>query len=154
MVVEYPAQTRLVVQAARDVIDTDAECFRAYDLICINGDFGDVQMVTESSPLDAFTELFPVKLRSVDTLPDSVKKPLDQGGDELTLVHQLEQAGRPGQDLGEPSWGALAHLAKETRFVQVLRRLRFMARKWNVPVGDFFKAVRPARRRAPLFRPT
>ena len=142
MVVEYPPRTRLLIQAARDVINTDADCYRAYDAICVNGDLGDLHMATESAPV-AFTDLFPVKLRSLTTLPESVKKPLDKGGDELTLVHGLEQAGRPGHDAGEPSWGALAHLAKETRFVHVWRRLHFMARKWNVPVDDYFNEVRP-----------
>ena len=142
MVVEYPPHTRLLIQTARDVINTEPDCYRPYDLICVNGDFGDVQMATASA-LQAFSKLFPVKLRTLSTLPDSVKKPLDQGGDEITLVHQLEQAGRPGQDAGEPSWSALAHLARETRFVHVFRRLRFMARKWNVPVDEYFDAVRP-----------
>ena len=142
MVVEYPPHTRLLIQTARDVINTEPDCYRPYDLICVNGDFGDVQMATASA-LEAFTKLFPVKLRSLATLPDSVKRPLSQGGDEIALVHQLEQAGRPGQDAGEPSWNALAHLARETRFVHVFRRLRFMARKWNVPVDDYFNAVRP-----------
>ena len=72
-----------------------------------------------------------------------MKKPLDQAGDELTLVGQLEQAGRSGQDVGEPSWGVLAHLAKETHFVHVMRRSFFMARKWNVPVHGYFNEVRP-----------
>ncbi len=91
----------------------------------------------------AFAKLFPEKIKSLSTLPDSVKKPPDHDGDELTLVNQLAQAGMPGQDTGEPSWGVLAHLARETRFVHSFRRLFFMARKWNVPVDEYFEQVRP-----------
>ncbi len=142
MIVEYPPRTRLLIQTARNVISADADCYRAYDAICVNGDLGDLHMATESAPA-AFTRLLPVKLGSLASLPETVKKTLDRGGDEMTLVHQLEQAGRPDRDIGEPSWGALAHLVKETRFVHVYRRLHFMARKWNVPVDAFFKDVRP-----------
>ena len=46
MVVEYPPHTRLLIQAARDVINTEADCFRPYDLICVNGDLDDVHMAT------------------------------------------------------------------------------------------------------------
>jgi tetratricopeptide (TPR) repeat protein len=150
MVVEYPPHTRLLIQTARDVINTEPDCYRPYDLICVNGDFGDVQLATASA-LVAFPKLFPLKLRSLATLPESVKKPLDQGDDEVALVRELEQAGRAGQDAGEPSWSALAHLARETRFVHVFRRLRFMARKWNVPVGAYFDAVRPLVAEHPYF---
>ena len=66
-----------------------------------------------------------------------------KNGDELTLVDALEQAGRPGDDAGEPSWGVLAHLAREARFVHVWRRLHFMAHKWAVPVGEYFDDVQP-----------
>ena len=103
MIVEYPPRTRLLIQTARNVISADADCYRAYDAICVNGDLGDLHMATESAPA-AFTRLLPVKLGSLSSLPETVKKTLDQGGDEMTLVHQLEQAGRPDQDIGEPSW--------------------------------------------------
>jgi tetratricopeptide (TPR) repeat protein len=142
MVLEFPPGTRLVIQAARDVIQTDADCDRAYGAIFHNGDLGDLHAATAMGPV-AFTKAFPDKLKSLTTLPESVKTPLDQGGDELTLVGRLEEAGRPGQDAGEPSWGVLAHLVRETQFVQVWRRLFFMARKWNVPVDDYFNEVRP-----------
>ena len=46
MVVEYPPHTRLLIETARGLINTDADCYRPYDLICVNGDFGDVQMAT------------------------------------------------------------------------------------------------------------
>ena len=99
-------------------------------------------MATESGPV-AFSKLLPVKLKSLPGLPQPVKNALDQEQDEVSLVGLLDDAGRPGADGGEPSWSVLAQLARETRYVHVFRRLFFMARKWNVPVDDFFKDVRP-----------
>ncbi len=59
MAVEYPPRTRLLIESARAVIKLDADCYRAYDAICQNGDLGDLHMATENGPL-AFTELSPL----------------------------------------------------------------------------------------------
>ncbi len=142
LAVEYPPRTRLLIESARAVLNLDADCYRAFDTICQNGDLGDLHMATATGPL-AFTKLFKLKLSSLPGLPESIKNAIDQGRDELSLVGLLEEAGRPGVDSGEPSWSVLAHLARETRFVQVFRRVWFMTKKWNVPVDDFFKEVRP-----------
>ena len=50
----------------------------------------------------------------------------------------LQRTGRPG----EPSWGVLAHLVRETRFVQTYRRLDFLRLKPLVPVDDFWDLAR------------
>ena len=131
----------MVVQAARDlVVSRDADCCLAYDAICQSGQLGELHVATVAGP-DAFTKLFPVKLKSLTSLPATVKQPLEKGGDELALVGALDQAGRPGEDAGEPSWGVLAHLAREARFVHACRRLDFMANKWQVPAGEYFEEV-------------
>ncbi len=136
MLLEFPPGTRLVIEAARDIVQTDADCDRAYESIRRNGDLGDVHAASAMG-LVAFTNLFPEKLKSLKTLPQSVKTSLDQGGDELTLVDQLEAAGRPGHDAGEPSWGVLAYLVRETRFVHVWRRLFFMRASGTYPWASF-----------------
>ena len=55
----------------------------------------------------------------------------------------LDRAGRPPGDAGEPSWGVLAHLVRETRFVQVYRRLDFLRLRLSVPADDFWEQARP-----------
>ena len=71
----------------------DADCYRAYDTICQNGDLGDLHMATVTGPL-AFTKLFQLKLSPLPGLPESIKNAIDQGRDELSLVGLLER-GRP-----------------------------------------------------------
>ena len=142
LTVEYPAETRVAVQAARDVVAIDADCQRAYDAICENGRLGDLHVATVMGP-DAFTQLFPSKLKALTSLPPAVRQPLDKNRDELTLVDTLARAGKPGDDAGEPSWGVLAHLAREVRFMHVWRRLTFMAYKWAVPVDEYWADVQP-----------
>src|SRR5262249_21644072 len=46
------------------------------------------------------------------------------------------------KDNGEPAWGAVARMLRETRFVQVFRRLYFMKHMWSVPVEDYWNEVR------------
>ena len=138
---EYPQRTRAAVLAARDVLGVDAGCDRAYDVICQSGGLGDLHVATVAGP-EAFTRLFPIKLKSVADLPAAAKAKLDKE-DELGIVEALAKAGAAGEDPGEPSWGLLAHLARETRFVQVARRLDFMAHKWAVAVDDYWADVRP-----------
>ena len=142
MLVEYPHGTRALVQAARDVVGLDADCCLAYDVICENGQLGDMHTATVVGP-ESFTKLFPVKMKSLKWLPTVVRRPLDQDRDELTLVSALAQAGQPGSDRIEPSWAVLAHLVREVRFVHAWRRLVFMAYKWSVPVDGYWAGVRP-----------
>ncbi|HWE37970.1 MAG TPA: hypothetical protein VG406_15475 [Isosphaeraceae bacterium] len=142
LAVEFPQNTRAAVLAARDVLSADADCYRAYDVICASGGLGDRHVATEAGPA-AFTRLFPVKLRSVGSLPSGVRESLDKA-DEPGAVAALAKAGAPGEDAGEPSWGSFAHLARETRFAQVARRLYFMRYAWAVPVDDYWAEVRPS----------
>jgi uncharacterized protein HemY len=142
MIVEYPHRTRVAAQASRDLAGRDADCCLAYDAICRNGQLGELHVATVAGP-QVFSKLFPEKLKALDSLPAGVKQPLDQGRDEPALVDALDQAGRPGEDTGEPSWGVLAHLAREARFVHAYQRLHFMANMWHVPAGDAFDAFRP-----------
>jgi hypothetical protein len=140
---EYPRYTRSAVLAARGVLNLDSDCYRAYDVICTNGELRDLHFATTRGP-DAFTALLPIKLKSLKPLPATVRQPLENNMDELALLTALKQAGRAGQDTGEPSWGVLAQLASEVRFVQVWRRLAFMIQKWSVPVDDYWADVKPS----------
>ena len=70
---------------------------------------------------------FPQRLGGADKLPAKVREQLDeQAGGEVALVDALIKAGEPAADAGEPSWGVLGHFIRETRFIQVYRRLKFM----------------------------
>ncbi|MHB1560052.1 MAG: tetratricopeptide repeat protein [Isosphaeraceae bacterium] len=137
---KYPKQTRLAVQAARDVVALDADCCFAYDTICENGELGDLRAATADAP-ESFTRIFPVKLRSLTDLPASVREPLAKNRDEIALVDALDKAGRPGEDAGEPSWGVLAHLVREARFVHAERRLAFMTGQPSAPADEYLESV-------------
>ena len=54
----------------------------------------------------------------------------------------LDTAGVPESDAGEPAWGAMGHMIRETRFVQVFRRLYFVKFMLSAPADEVWHEVR------------
>jgi tetratricopeptide (TPR) repeat protein len=140
--VEYPAHYSVARRAARDVLALDPACFRAHDVLCEAGGVSNLHVATTIAP-QVLEQLVPRRLATLVTLPASVRERLDRQAGEIALVEALQRAGEPGLDQGEPAWGVLAHVIRETRFVQVWRRLDFMRRVWSVPVDEFWADQRP-----------
>jgi tetratricopeptide (TPR) repeat protein len=86
-------------------------------------------------------EVVPAKLAA---LGDAVPAAVRDAADPLAMAEALGRAGAAADDTGEPSWGALGHLVRETLFVQVYRRLDFLKGPLGVPVDEFWAAARPA----------
>ena len=142
MSVEFPSWTTLALDAGRDVIAIDADCFRAYDTMCRVGGVSNLHTATTAGP-HALGQFLPAKLGALATAPAGVREALGREGSLLALVEALEHAGAPADDRGEPSWGVLAHLVRYTLFVQIYRRLHFLKGPLAVPVDDFWAAARP-----------
>ncbi len=142
LTVEYPHRNRAAMQAAGELANRDADCCMAFDAICEQGQLGELHVATAAAPA-VFQKIFPTKLKSLKSLPAPVQQALDQGRDEPEMVEALAMAGLAGADAGEPSWGVLAHLAREARFVHAQRRLHFMANMWHVPAADAFQEFQP-----------
>jgi tetratricopeptide (TPR) repeat protein len=142
LAVEYPLPTNHSLQAAKEVVSIDDECYRAHDAMCRVGGLSNLHMATLQGP-DAFTRHLPENLKAVASLPAVVKQTIEKKFGELDVVDELDKAGIAAQDVGEPSWGALAHLIRETRFVQVTRRVIFMKMTWAVPVDEYWADVQP-----------
>lgn len=134
---EFPGGSRQLIHAAQDVIRLDPDCPRAFDVISANGGLGDLHKATVLGP-QSFREFLRAKLASAKDLPAGIRRALEADADDADLDRALSAAGG-----GEPSWGVLAHLARETRFTQARRRLLFMRDKWGVPIDEFWAAARP-----------
>lgn len=143
MAVEFPAESVLALEAARDVVALDAECYRAHEALCRAGGLANLHAATAHGP-EALAQLFPNALGALPDLPPKVREALKLQAGEVPVVEALARSGTPGDDPREPSWGVLAHLIRETRFVQVYRRLSFLHDTWGVPVDEFWAAARPS----------
>ena len=140
MVVEYPVLQDLTLLAAREVLALAPDCYRAHDAMCHVGGISNLHQATTAGP-EILARTLPEKLLAIQALPATVKEHLANAeGDDPAICKLLIQAGGPGTDTGEPSWAALGGLIRETRFVQVFRRLHFMRLAWSVPVDEFWAA--------------
>ncbi len=137
MAEEYPPVTAASLRAAREVVSRAPECFRAHDQMCQVGGVSNLHVATTLGP-QVLDRVVPRTIREMEGLPAGVRDVIDRQAGEVALAEALSRAGAVGADDGEPSWGALAQMVRETRFVQVARRLLFMRYMWSVPVDEFW----------------
>lgn len=143
MAVEHPSRTDVALRAAREAIVANPECFRAHDALCEVGGVANLHRATIMAP-QILTEAIPQRIVELPGVPEVVRKTI-QGDDqdEVALTRALDAAADPARDPAEPSWGALARIIRETRFVCTYRRLDFMANHWNVPTDEYWEEARP-----------
>lgn len=138
LALEQPAQTEVALRAARAAIEANPECFRAHDALCEVGGVANLHVATEFAP-EVLTEAIPRRIAAMPGVPEAVRKMAEGKPYEVAMTRALDEAS----DSAEPSWGALARIVRETRFVLTWRRLLFMSRQWNVPADEYWQGVRP-----------
>jgi tetratricopeptide (TPR) repeat protein len=141
-ILAFPRSTAAGLQAAKDVLLLQPYCFRAHDAMA---DFFGVstQHVTSMIGPQALAQFLSTKLPTINELPGEIRERLGDAIGVLRSAKLLDQAGMPESDTGEPSWGALGHMVRETRFVQVFRRLYFTKVMLASPTEDEWKSARP-----------
>jgi hypothetical protein len=142
LALEYPHHSDVALRAAKEVLSSDPECFRAHDVMFRVGGVSNLHVATMFAP-EVLTEAVPKRIGAIGSLPEGVREPIARDAGEVAVVEALERAGAPGKDAGEPSWAVLGSLVRETRFVQVRHRLDFMTHWWHVPVEEFWNEARP-----------
>ncbi len=136
----YPRLTAVGLQADRNMILLEPHCFRAHDAMC---DFFGVSTQHVSTVIgpQALDHFVREKLPAMIELPASVKDRLDGKPPVIEVAELFDKAGASDSDANEPSWGVLGHFLRETRFVQIFRRLYFMKVMLAVPVADYWNEV-------------
>ncbi len=137
----YPRTTAIGLQSATDVVALQADCFRAHDAMSDFHGVSTQHMTTMIAPA-ALTQFVFEKLPGLEELPAKLKEQLANGGTVFQAGAMFDKAGAPDADSDEPSWGAVGRMIRETRFVQIFRRLYFMKVLWSVPVDDFWHDAR------------
>lgn len=140
MALAYPRSTAAGVNAARAMVLQQPYCFRAHDLMSSYHGVSTLHVTTMIGP-QALEHFLTSGLAESDGVPPDLKQQLQAQLGLVRAVEMFDRAGAPDHDPGEPSWGALAHLIRETRFVQVFRRIHFMKVMWSVPVDAYWNEV-------------
>jgi len=142
--IELEGAPSLLLHAAGLVVTIDPECCRAIDAMCGVPTLNNLHRVTLVGP-QALEQTLPTRLKAIADLPKGVAARLDKTEfGAPNLAESLLAAGDRTADLGEPSWGVLGQLIRETTFVQVYRRLSFMKAIGSAPVDEFWSLARPA----------
>jgi tetratricopeptide (TPR) repeat protein len=135
------------IAAAEDVLKESPECYRVWDSLGTMEELSLLHRVTVAAPEVLSTRLG-VRLRTLSDLPQVVKPFLV--GDELEpdkerrALEALATAGRLGEDdVAGLAWSTLAALIRDTRFMQVKRRVEFMRVRWSVPTNEFMAEAQP-----------
>lgn len=128
--------------AARTVLEHNPECLRVHDSIAEVGGVSN-RHVTTVAGMELFTGTFPERVGALPGLPDAVAMVVKAKRPEQDIIRALAEAGRSADVRAVPSWSALAHWAREARFLQVCQRLDFMRDSWAVPVDEFLEEARP-----------
>jgi tetratricopeptide (TPR) repeat protein len=141
--VEYPMGTGPSHEAAKELLALEPECFRACSTLSRAAGIGILHVTTTFGP-QALARLVPESLKTLEALPPGASAAIDRGAVQAGVPEALAEAGGPGRDAGEPSWGALGHLIRETHFEQTCRRMLFMKRQWGVPTDEYWAEVGPS----------
>ena len=141
LTLSYPRNTAIGLSAAKDVAALESDCFLAHDAMCEF--FGvSTQHMTTMIAQEALRSLVFNTIPTLDGIPRNLKDQLDENSSITKAAELFDQAGAPEADLDEPSLGAAARMIRETRFVQVFRRLYFMKVLLSMPTDELWDEVR------------
>jgi HEAT repeats len=133
------------IDTASELLRDSLDCYVAWDTLSALTELGILHKATASSPAILSERLSP-QLRAMPGLPKAVADLL--GGDldpdrERRVLQALSASSRLGHDEDGLAWSGFAGLVRDIRYVQVFRRLDFMARRWSVPTKDYFVDIKP-----------
>jgi tetratricopeptide (TPR) repeat protein len=138
-----------VMDFAQAALKTNPQCLRVVDKMCDETGPGMLNDLSERGP-QLFSELLGDRLEQMPQLPEPVaervralRRPTGNPLGRETVCQSLLAQGQPAQDLGEPSWGALARMIQEITFVHVQRRAALIAQQWGIDASDYVAEVRP-----------
>ena len=137
----FPRTTSAGLHAANDVVDMEPYCFRAHD--GMSEFFGvSIQHVTTVIGPQGLDHFISKRIPATEDLPANVKVHPSDTRTSVQVAALLDRAGAPESDAGEPAWSALGHMIRETRFVQVFRRLYFFKYMLCAPADEVWHEVR------------
>ena len=132
-----------IIAAAEAVLAQVPDCHRAVDIMCDAAGVAGLHRATRVD-LESFVETSARRVAALPGLPPAVADRIGADpaeADEFNVRQALVKAA-PG-DPNDLSWGALANLLREIRFLQVARRLHFLRYAYGTGAPEFVEEARP-----------
>lgn len=157
--VETHAGDRMTQQAADFAIQHAPRCLRPYDVLCARAGVSAGHRATVDGP-EALADLLADELPKLEDLPHDVRAvlPENRGGyrravSRHAIAMALVNTPDRSAQVAEPSWAALGRIIEEAHFVQLERRLYFLAYMLSVDHDQlvaFSRQVLPSAQGHPL----
>ncbi len=125
-----------------EVLAKVPDCHRAIDAMCECSGVANLHRAT-TIDLEPFASTSAARVAALPGLPPAVAGRLDDGAaiDEFALRQSLVKASIG--DTNDLTWGALALQLRDIRFLQVCRRLHFLAYPLSSGASQFVEVARP-----------
>jgi len=125
-----------IIAAGRALLKKVPDCYRVHEgMVHVSG-VPNLHRTTTVG-FELFAKAVPRRVSSLPGLPAAVARLVEDGAvpDEVELRSQLTAAAV--DDPSDLTWGVLARQLREIRFLQVCRRLHFLAYPLAVPTNEF-----------------
>ncbi|HEY2249650.1 MAG TPA: hypothetical protein VGH74_01270, partial [Planctomycetaceae bacterium] len=137
-------------QAALRVLEEQPYCTLAMDLVQTNAPLGILRQFADGE-IPAFSQYLRTGLPELEGGPEEVRRLLSQDAEDLAaemklrknVVDALQDAGRLGRDVGEPSFAALGELVREVSFVHAFRLVNMQGGALGIDANPAIAALAP-----------
>jgi tetratricopeptide (TPR) repeat protein len=135
------------VHKVRDALQANPECYDLYESQCNIGGIAILNEATDAAPAMLSSRIY-ARVADLPGIPEEVRRICDDRDpdvSEITTRPKLWKALAIAPDAGEPSWGVLSRLIRETTFAQVYRRVDLMRFKWAAQKATVLRYMNEAR---------
>jgi tetratricopeptide (TPR) repeat protein len=139
---DYKICREEIITAGRTFLRKVPDCYRVHDGMADTEGVANLHQTTTVG-FELFAKAVPRRVSALPGLPPAVARLVKDARvpDEVELRRQLTAAAV--DDPSDLTWGVLARQFREIRFLQVCRRLHFLAYSLAVPPGEFASDALP-----------
>jgi tetratricopeptide (TPR) repeat protein len=139
---DYKICREEIITAGRALLRKVPDCYRVHDGMAGTEGVANLHQTTTVG-FELFATAVPRRVSALPGLPAAVARLVKdvKVPDEVELRRQLTAAA--ADDPSDLTWGVLARQFREIRFLQVCRRLHFLAYSLAVPPGEFASDALP-----------
>jgi len=131
-----------ILAAGRPILEAVPDCYRVIDGLVAMSGVANLHTATAVG-YELYPKAMPERVAAVPGLPKSVVAPAPVAGEPAEVVLRRKLDAAAAEDPSGLTWGVLARQLREVRFLQVGRRLQFIAYQLAAPADEFAAEALP-----------